>query len=125
MHAAPPTMNADEKEIYQFLRQFKDVFVSVVEVSRRVGNRKMFNLDRIWAKPLLLRMETEGVLESNEYGEFRLRDRSWETNFIEAMRQALPTVPLGETTIIHLEDVLDENDTISNTNPPWPKASEL
>lgn len=118
-------MNADEKEIYQFLRQFKDVFVSVVEVSRRVGNRKMFNLDRIWAKPLLLRMETEGVLESNEYGEFRLRDRSWETNFIEAMRQALPTVPLGETTIIHLEDVLDENDTISNTNPPWPKASEL
>jgi len=113
------TMNADEKEICQFLRQFKDVYVSVVEVSRRVGNRKVFNVDRTWAKPTLLRMEAEGLLETNEYGEFRLKDRTGDTIFKEAMKQASYSVPLGETTIIRLEDVMIEDTEITTESDPW------
>jgi hypothetical protein len=100
-------MNVDEKEIVEFLRTFKDVYVSVVEVSRRLGARKRFNLDRTWARPILLRMELDGVIESNEFGEFRLRNRTSDTNFKEALGKADMSIPLGETTIIQLWEIED------------------
>lgn len=101
----PRGMNADEKEIIEFLRSFREVYVSVVEVSRRLGARKRFNLDRTWARPVLMRMELDGLLESNEFGEYRLRNRTSDTNFKEALQKADLTVSLGETTIIRLQDV--------------------
>lgn len=91
--------NRDQIEIYDFLRKFPNLFVSVNEVSKNVGNRKRYNLDRTWARPLLRRMEMEGWVESNSFGEYRLKRRPEDnTTFKEAIK--LPGMDLGETAII-------------------------
>ncbi len=96
-------MNFEENEIYEFLKKFPSVYVSVVEISRSVGPRRRFNDDRLWTKPILRRMEAEGWLESNMFGEFRLKKRKeGDTKFLEALGQ--PGASLGDTTIISLEE---------------------
>src|SRR5512143_1987062 len=96
-------MNTDENEIYEFLKRYRGAFVSVVEISRNVGPRRRFNEDRIWAKPTLRRMEAEGWLESNVFGEFKLKKRKEnDTTFLQAIKE--PGSSLGDTTIISLED---------------------
>jgi hypothetical protein len=98
-------MNADELEIYDFLKTCPaNVYVSVMEISKKLGHRKRFDTDRTWARPFLRRMELDGVLESNPFGEYRIRQREGETaTFKQALEQ--PNVPLGDTTIITLDDV--------------------
>jgi hypothetical protein len=117
-------MNAEEKDIYNFLKSYRDVFVSVVEVSRRLGARgRRFQYDRTWARPILMRMQMDGLVESNEFGEFRIRCRPEDTDFVEALKQADLQVPLGDTTIIrldHLEEPcpLEEDTTLLDQNSP-------
>ena len=102
-------MNADETEIHDFLKTFPNLFVSVMEISKRLGTRKRFESDRTWARPLLRRMEMDGILESNPFGEYRLKATHEETtSFRKAL--TLPNAVLGDTTIISLEDI-DESDT--------------
>ena len=103
------TLNGDEKEVYDFVKSFGDLFISISEVSRRLGTRGRYQEDRLWAKPLLLRLEVEGILESNPYGEFRSKDREHGTDFITAMEKPNPEIDLGDTTIIMLSEVRDND----------------
>lgn len=97
-------MNADETEIYDFLKQFPNLFVSANEVSKRVGHKRRYLHDRTWARPFLRRMELDGLLESNPSGEYRLKHGVGETPpFMVAV--GTPGVSLGDTTIIKLEEV--------------------
>jgi hypothetical protein len=99
-------MNADETEVYEFLRGYPGVFVSVTEISRRMGARRKFDQDRTWARPILRRMELDGLLDSNEVGEYRLKQKPSETtSFKKAL--SVPGLPLGDTTIISLDEVSD------------------
>ncbi len=108
-------MNADENEIYEFLKRLTG-YVSVIEVSRSVGARRRFIDDRLWAKPTLRRMEAEGWLESNIYGEYRLKKRKeGDTNFLEAIH--MPNASLGDTTIISLKDV-SKTDALKKAGQP-------
>jgi hypothetical protein len=102
-------MNADEREIYDFLKTSPpNVFVSVMEISKKLGHRKRFDMDRTWARPFLRRMELDGILESNPFGEYRIKRKEGETtSFKQALDQ--PGVPLGDTTIITLDDVAGED----------------
>jgi hypothetical protein len=51
-------------------------------------------------------MEMDGVLESNPFGEYRLVQYNSETTlFKSALNQ--PGIPLGDTTIIVLDDTKD------------------
>lgn len=96
-------MNAEEIEVYEYLKQFPNVFVSVIEISKSVGSRRNFLLDRAWARPILRRMEMEGLLEANPSGEYRLKQASGNTTtFLKALGQ--PDISLGDTTIITLRD---------------------
>jgi hypothetical protein len=78
-------MDADEREIYQFLKSWGSDFVAAREICRRAGGKKRFHEDAEWAKPVLLRMEERGILESNATGHFRIkpvrkskdRDKRW------------------------------------------------
>jgi len=98
-------MNQDEKEILDFLRSYGKLYVSVIEVSRRLGNRGgRFNRDKSWARPIMLRMEAEGVIETNNFGEFRIIQGPIDTDFLDAMSRADPGLSLGDTTIIRLKD---------------------
>src|SRR5687767_9324949 len=96
-------MNADELEIYDFLKGYVNTFVSVTEISKKLGKGRRFEVDRTWARQLLRRMEMDGVLESNPFGEYKLCVASAsEVDFEEALRT--PGVTLGDSTIIRLED---------------------
>ena len=66
-------LGTDEFEILDYLKGFPNTFVSAAEICRRVGGRKRFALDRDWARPVLRRMEGEGLLESNEYAQYKLK----------------------------------------------------
>jgi hypothetical protein len=66
-------MDADEREIYQFLKSWGIEFVHTREICRRAGGRRRFQEDPEWAKSVLLRMAERGILESNATGHFRLK----------------------------------------------------
>jgi len=97
-------MNADEQEIYEFLKGFVGGFVSATEISKKVGKGRRFEMDRTWARPILRRMEMDGILDSNPFGEYRVKVASaTDLDFKQALKK--PGVALGDTTIIKLEDV--------------------
>jgi hypothetical protein len=110
-------MNADENEIYEFLKQYRNVFVSVIEISKSVGARRNFLADRTWARPILRRMELEGHLESNPSGEYRIKHYSGNTTtFLKALGD--PCLVLGDTTIICLDDTNPADGSSSGSQPP-------
>ena len=93
------SLNPIEQEIFDYLKRAPLTFVSATEVSKSVGNRKWFNADRHWARPILRRLEMDGVVESNPFGEYRLSKPSDDTT---TFRQALtiPGMTLANTTIV-------------------------
>jgi len=96
--------NQDHIEIYDFLLRFPQLFVSVAEISKNVGNRRLYTEDRNWARPALRRMEMEGWLESNAFGEFRIKRLPENTtHFKKAI--GIPGINLGDTAIITADDV--------------------
>jgi hypothetical protein len=66
-------MDADEREIYQFLKSWGNQFLAPREICRRAGGRKRFHDEPEWAKPVLLRMVERGILESNATGHYRIK----------------------------------------------------
>ncbi len=99
-------MSPDEIEIVEFLRKFRRNFVSVNEISRSIGQRKRYLEDRHWARPLLRRMEVDGLVESNEFSEYRLLLQEEDTtSFWKAVTN--PSLSLGDTTIIELDEDTD------------------
>jgi hypothetical protein len=66
-------MDADEREIYQFLKSWGNEFIAPREICRRAGGRRKFHEDAEWAKPVLLRMLERGILESNSTGHYRIK----------------------------------------------------
>lgn len=100
-------MTADETEIFNFLRDYPNLFISVTEVSKRLGHRKRFDHDRTWARPILRRMELDGTVEANAFGEYKAILKPTDTKFFKVAIN-VPGVPLGDTTIITLDDPDDE-----------------
>ena len=66
-------MDTDEREIFQFLKSWGADFINATEVCRRAGGKKKFYEDQGWAKPILLRMEERGILQSDSQGRFRIK----------------------------------------------------
>jgi hypothetical protein len=97
-------MGCDETEIYEFMSAHPEKYFSVLELSYRLGARRRFAADRLWAGPILHRMHMEGFLEANSLGEFRVKENGGHTtSFFKALEQ--PGVSLEDTTIITLDDV--------------------
>jgi len=67
-------MDADEKEICDFLRSFPGQYVSGREICRRAGGKWRFREDQNWALPVLVRMVEKEYLESDAGGHFRLAE---------------------------------------------------
>jgi hypothetical protein len=96
-------MNAEETEIYEFLKGRVNNYVSATEISKFLGRGRRFQKDRNWATPILRRMEVDGIVESNPYGEYRVKGEETQTSdFKEALHK--PGVSLGDTTIIRIQD---------------------
>jgi hypothetical protein len=66
-------MDSEEQEIFYFLKTWGDEFISAKEISRRASNKTKYFKNPDWAKPLLMRMQERGVLESDSQGRFRIK----------------------------------------------------
>jgi hypothetical protein len=66
-------MDADEREIYDFLKPFGEDWVNAKEICRRAAGKKRFNEDNHWARPILQRMKERRILEGDELGRYRIR----------------------------------------------------
>jgi hypothetical protein len=66
-------MDTEEREIFYFLKTWGEEFVSVKEIARRASGKKKFYADPEWAKPLLMRMQERGLVESDTTGRYRIK----------------------------------------------------
>jgi hypothetical protein len=66
-------MDSGEREIFYYLKTWGEEFVSTKEIARRAGGKRKFYEDPEWAKPLLMRMQERGVLESDSSGRYRIK----------------------------------------------------
>jgi len=66
-------MDSEEQEIFYFLKTWGEEFVSAKEIARRASGKKKFYENPEWAKPLLMRMQERGVLESDTSGRYRIK----------------------------------------------------
>src|SRR5258708_6537374 len=66
-------MNSDEKAIIDYLKSWNNSFVSGREIARKVGGKQRYEEDRGWIIPILARMVTDGLIESDYLGHFRLK----------------------------------------------------
>jgi hypothetical protein len=71
--AQTPDMDADEREIYDFLKSFGEEWVNAKEICRRAGGKRRFGEDPHWARPALQRMKDRKVLEMDMSGRFRIK----------------------------------------------------
>lgn len=66
-------MDADEREIYYFLKSWRSQFISAREICRRAGGKKKCQASPEWAKPFLARMVERGILEADPAGHYRIQ----------------------------------------------------
>ncbi len=66
-------MDAEEREIYYYLKGWKNQFISNREISRRAGGKRRFHREPEWAKPVLQRMVERGILETDPAGHYRIK----------------------------------------------------
>ena len=66
-------MDADEREIFDYLKTYGEEWVNAKEVCRRAGGKRRFNEDNSWAKPILQRMKERGILEGDMLGRYRIK----------------------------------------------------
>jgi hypothetical protein len=66
-------MDTDERDIFQFLKTWGADFTNSKEIARRASSKKKFYDDPDWAKPILMRMEERGILDSDTQGRYRIK----------------------------------------------------
>ena len=66
-------MDAEEREIYFYLKGWKHEYISSREICRRAGGKKRFQSEPEWAKPALQRMMERGILETDPGGHYRIK----------------------------------------------------
>ena len=66
-------MDADERDICNYLKSWPGQFVSGREISRRAAGKWRFREEPEWANPVLARLVERGVIESDSTGHYRLR----------------------------------------------------
>jgi hypothetical protein len=65
-------MQAEERAIVEYLKGWPNTYVSGKEIARKVS-RKKFEEDRGWAIPLLVRMVNMGTIETDHFGQYKLK----------------------------------------------------
>jgi hypothetical protein len=66
-------MDADEREIYYYVKSRRPRFVSERDIGRHVGGKRRFRYNPEWAKPVVMRMIERGILETDAEGYYRLK----------------------------------------------------
>ncbi len=65
-------MDAEERDIFFYLREQREQFLSAIAIGRHAGGKHKFREAPSWAKSVLTRMVERGILEMDEAGCYRL-----------------------------------------------------
>jgi hypothetical protein len=102
-------MDADEKEIFRFLRAAPDQFIPANSISRHAGGKNKFRAAPEWARAALRRLAERGIVETDAGGAYRLKPipaadtntRRWVApHLVELLRKSGKKFP----GLIHSED---------------------
>src|SRR5467141_2719962 len=85
-------MNADEKAIVDYLKGWPNAFVSGREIARKAGGKYRYEEDRSWAVPILMEMVTNGLLDSDCMGSFRLKHQEDKKKKYRFQRHVSPQI---------------------------------
>ncbi len=66
-------MEAEKREILDYLKAAAGQYVSAKEISRRAGGKRRHREDPGWAVPVLQRLIEEGLIEKDAAGHYRLK----------------------------------------------------
>ena len=66
-------MDADERDIFHYLKVSGNQFIAAKEICRRAGSKKRYGEEPDWAKIVLLRMAERGILEADISGRYRIK----------------------------------------------------
>ena len=66
-------MDADERDICNYLKSWPGEFVLGRDVARRAAGKWRFRQEPEWAAPVLVRLVEKGILEADSTGHYRLR----------------------------------------------------
>ena len=66
-------MDADERDICNYLKSWPGQFVYGRDIARRAGGKWRFREDPEWANQVLARLVERGIVESDSTGQYRLR----------------------------------------------------
>jgi|HubBroStandDraft_6_1064221.scaffolds.fasta_scaffold846765_2 hypothetical protein len=107
-------MNADEKDIVDYLKCWPKSYISGREIARKVGGKARYEEDRGWAIPILAQMVRIGLIETDSYGGFRLiqQDKKKKRNPREVSPQILRILKSSGKSFDGItidQDVGDEN----------------
>lgn len=65
-------MDAEEREVYYYLKAEPGRFVPATAISRHAGGKRKYRAAPDWARPVLLRMLERGILEADAAGNYQL-----------------------------------------------------
>jgi hypothetical protein len=65
-------MDADEREICEYLKAYSGQYISSKEICKRAGGKWRSREDPHWAIPILMRLVEQQILESDSNGHYRL-----------------------------------------------------
>src|SRR5947207_835381 len=68
-------MDADEKQICNYLKAFPKQFISTKEISRRAGGKWRYRDEPEWATQPLIRLVDKGIVDSDASGHYCLKAR--------------------------------------------------
>ena len=66
-------MDADEREIFNYLKTWGSTFVGAAEICRRATTKRRAHAEPDWAKPVLISMKNRGILEGDSQGRYRIK----------------------------------------------------
>jgi hypothetical protein len=106
-------MDADERDICEYLKSWPGQFIAAREIARRAGGKWRFRDDPEWAMPVITRLVEKGLLESDSTGHYRLvskpkgdrKGRKWVSPHIKKILQNSGK-DFGEATRIEEDDSL-------------------
>lgn len=79
-------MEADEKQIYLYLKSLPGQFISGREIARRAGGKARHRDEPDWAAPVLKQMVEKGKLEKDPMGHYQLivktKDKNHENKWV-------------------------------------------
>jgi hypothetical protein len=97
-------MDADERQIFDFLSSYGEEWVNAKEVCRKAGGKHRFNDDNNWAWPVLQRMKDRQVIEGDQLGRYRVKPKKHKGRWVSP----------------DIEKILEENGVAVDPEPAAP-----